>query len=1005
MAFGNIGTIWAEIGLDTKKLQTGVTVAKLKLSELDRTAMTKTASINAKLASIGKGLTSVGRNMSMYVTIPLLAMGAAATKAGMDFEDGMTKSLAIMKDISPQIRAEMELTAKDVVKYTTFSAKEAADAYFYLASAGLDAAQSIEALPRVARFAQAGNFDLALATDLLTDAQSALGLTIRDDVVKNMENMTRVSDVLVKANTLSNATVRQFSESLTNKAGPALRLLNKDLEEGVAVLAVYADQGIKGAEAGNYLNIILRDLQRSSINNAEAFEHFGVNVFDATGKVRNIADVITDLEGALDDLSDKEKRAALMMMGFQDRSISAMMALLGTSDAIRGYESDLRSATGFTEDVANKQMESFAASVKQLKNELVLVGIEIFDVLKPHLEGLIGDIKEGIKWWDNLTDSQKELVVSLGTFAAVVGPVLVGLGFMVRTVVALRTAVVALNIAAGGAGLTGTLLTLGATAGIIAQPLGALAMDAYFTQKHFEGLEGAQASLIAEGYEHIRLIESNIHALKNFSDEFPFAEKQMNQLAEAYVRGDITAEELNERLNNLRLGFIELHERGIGPAFIKTKEFYTAVKDTTDASKEFEGATEDTTEALEDQEETVDDLRQAYNELIDEIFGITNAENDLQEAEWDLIDSTKEIARIEKELEKAMSATGSTFIKNDEALHVYLSTNEEYVKLNARANELQGQLNKLLEEGKGNTTEYYSVQGDLNNVQARTNEIIKEGTGLTGESIKTDEQSAGQKERIAELTRELEEEINKYDDDLQKNLTTLGELYTEEGISIERKEELRQKLIDLLTQTQETTGLSQEAFIEMSAQFGLSGQEIIDMAVEVGIELDRAAETRILGIETEQAEKDIDAYVRFMSKIPKEVRTVVTTEYRTLGTAKSIAPAGGAMGGIVGYAGGGVIGGDSARQPMLSAAYGMVTPQRGRAIPIMAHENEVIANTGQQKNLAKWIMNKANTRPDGSGSGMIIENLNVITPKGTPADIANETEFMMRTIGMEYGLR
>ena len=112
MAFGNIGTIWAEIGLNTAKLQAGVSTAKLQLSALDRQAMTQTASINAKLNKIGAGLTSVGKNMSKFVTLPLLAVGVAATKAGMDFEDGMTKSLAIMNNVTPQIRSQMELLLK-----------------------------------------------------------------------------------------------------------------------------------------------------------------------------------------------------------------------------------------------------------------------------------------------------------------------------------------------------------------------------------------------------------------------------------------------------------------------------------------------------------------------------------------------------------------------------------------------------------------------------------------------------------------------------------------------------------------------------------------------------------------------------------------------------------------------------------------------------------------------------------------------------------------------------
>jgi hypothetical protein len=70
-------------------------------------------------------------------------------------------------------------------------------------------------------------------------------------------------------------------------------------------------------------------------------------------------------------------------MGFQDRSVAAMLSLLGTSDAIRGYEADLRSASGATEEVANKQLESFSAKLGLLKDNLIDVGITIGTQLLP----------------------------------------------------------------------------------------------------------------------------------------------------------------------------------------------------------------------------------------------------------------------------------------------------------------------------------------------------------------------------------------------------------------------------------------------------------------------------------------------------------------------------------------------------------------------------------------------------------------------------------------------
>ena len=232
----------------------GIGTVQKNLTAVDKEARVVARSIDR----LGKDFTKVGMSMTKAFTVPLVAAGAGVVKFGADFQKAMAGSIAIMGDLSDSMKNDMEMAARAVAKTTKHSATQAAEAYFFLASAGKSAAQSIELLPRVAAFAQAGNFDLALATDLLTDAQSALGLSSKD-TAEDMRNMTKVSDVLVKANTLANASVQQFSESLTNKGGAALRMLNKSVEEGVAVLAVYADQGLKGSAAGESLNIVMRD--------------------------------------------------------------------------------------------------------------------------------------------------------------------------------------------------------------------------------------------------------------------------------------------------------------------------------------------------------------------------------------------------------------------------------------------------------------------------------------------------------------------------------------------------------------------------------------------------------------------------------------------------------------------------------------------------------------------------------------------------------------------------
>lgn len=317
------------------------------------------------------------------------AFGIASVRSFASFDAEMTKSLAIMGDVSQVMRDEMANTAREVAKATTFSADQAAESFFFLASAGLDAQASISAMPQVARFAQAGMFDMALATDLLTDAQSALGLTIRDDAVKNLENLTRVSDVLVKANTLANASVEQFSKALTTKAGASLRAVGKDVEEGVAVLAAFADQGIKAELAGTQLGIVMRDLSTKAIDNKAEFRRFGIEVFDSAGEMNNMADIVADLEKGLAGMSDETAKATLLQLGFSDKSLASLMALMGTSEAIREYERELRNAGGTTDTVANKQLETFNAQLELMKSRFADVMLSVGEGLTPTLVSFV----------------------------------------------------------------------------------------------------------------------------------------------------------------------------------------------------------------------------------------------------------------------------------------------------------------------------------------------------------------------------------------------------------------------------------------------------------------------------------------------------------------------------------------------------------------------------------------------------------------------------------------
>jgi len=408
------------------------------------------------LTKFSKRTQAIGRKMSMYITAPLALIGGASVRAFGNFNDAMTQSLAIMGDVSEDMRKKMEQTALMLSGKSITAPAELAKAYFFLASAGLDASQSVGALATVEQFAVAGMFDMAQATDLLTDAQSALGMVSKDSI-ENMKNMTRISDVLVRANTLANASVEQFSGALTNRAAASIRMLNKDVEEGVAVLAAFADQGVKGEMAGERLAIVLRDLQRSSLKETKVWAQMGLNVYDAAGKMLPLADIIEQLENKFGTMSDQQKKASAEMLGFQDRSFSALQTLLGTSNKIRIYEAALRKAGGTTKDVSDRQLTSFNSQMKILWNNITIVGIEIGETLAPWILRLSNYIKDAISWWKGLNESTQKWIVGIGVALAITGPLLVVLGLI-------SSAVSSLIALFSTLGIVGTL-------GILAIPL------------------------------------------------------------------------------------------------------------------------------------------------------------------------------------------------------------------------------------------------------------------------------------------------------------------------------------------------------------------------------------------------------------------------------------------------------------------------------------------------------------------------------------------------------
>ena len=174
----NAGTVVGYLELDASKFKSGLNTAMEQLKGFTD----KSNSAGTRFQALGSSLKTIGSNMSKYVTLPLAGIGTASVATAANFEKSMSQVAATMGMTAEEINngsesyKKLEQAALDMGATTQFSASEASEALNYLALAGYDVDKSVSTLPTVLNLAAAGGLELGYASDVMTDAMSALGL-------------------------------------------------------------------------------------------------------------------------------------------------------------------------------------------------------------------------------------------------------------------------------------------------------------------------------------------------------------------------------------------------------------------------------------------------------------------------------------------------------------------------------------------------------------------------------------------------------------------------------------------------------------------------------------------------------------------------------------------------------------------------------------------------------------------------------------------------------------
>ena len=349
-------------------------------TEIDNSGAEQGVSKLSGIASSGlKGVTTV---VAGTVTA-IGGLGVAATKVGMSFESAMSQCAATMGLTAEEIAngsesfEMLEKAAKDAGATTQFSASQSAEALNFLALAGYDAEKAVKTLPTVLNLAAAGGMELGEASDMVTDAMSALG-----DKAGTAESFV---DKLAKTSQKSNTSVAQLGQAILTVGGTA-KVLSGGVDEMNTVLGILADNGIKGAEGGTALRNMILSLTAPTDTAAEAIESLGLKVLDANGNMRPMNDIFNDLNGTLSTMTQGEQTQVLNKI-FNKVDLKSVNALLANSgerfDELSGY---IANCDGAAADMAETMNDNLQGKMTILGSTLEGLGIQIYERLEGPLK-------------------------------------------------------------------------------------------------------------------------------------------------------------------------------------------------------------------------------------------------------------------------------------------------------------------------------------------------------------------------------------------------------------------------------------------------------------------------------------------------------------------------------------------------------------------------------------------------------------------------------------------
>ena len=402
-----------------KKIKVSMEEIKGKDGKLNWEGLKKGGSATKAL---GEGITELGSSMTLGLTVPIVAAGGAATSVAANFDDAMSQVQGALGGASEDMDGLRDL-ALQLGADTVFSATESE-----LAKGGLTEAQiKGGALAASMDLAAAGQLNLADAAATTVQMMGSFGLGAGD--------ATRIANALAGAANASSADVSDLTQAMSQCSAQA-SLAGWSLEDTAAALALFADHGVKGSDAGTSLKTMLQRLAAPTDQAAEAIAAYGLNIRDSNGKMKDISGIADELTGKLGGLSDAERDAALQTIFGSDASRAAAILMQSGSEGLAKYIAATNDATA-AETMANAQKGELSWALENMGGAVESASIAFGTALAPAITAVAGVIGNVAEAFASLPAGVQTGIAVVLALVAALGPLLMVIGSVVAALPAI----------------------------------------------------------------------------------------------------------------------------------------------------------------------------------------------------------------------------------------------------------------------------------------------------------------------------------------------------------------------------------------------------------------------------------------------------------------------------------------------------------------------------------------------------------------------------------------